>query len=111
MQPLGLFTIQFLNKIKSFRMCKYKTNRVEKQLKVTQQPQGKKYVPGFKLAGQYMDHLGYKAGDFVDIVAENDIIIIKKQSAQHPTLTKMIDKNPVLLSLMSAFDLVADEGV
>ncbi|TLX73704.1 hypothetical protein E9993_14700 [Labilibacter sediminis] len=92
-------------------MCKDKTNHIEKQLKVTRQPQGKKYVPGFRLAGQYMDNLGYKEGDFVDVVAAKDIIIIKKQSAQNTSLTDMIDKNPVLLSLMKTFDLTADEGI
>ena len=92
-------------------MCKYTVNRIEKQLKITRQPQGKKYVPGFRLAGQYMDNLGFKEGDFVDIVADKEVIIIKKQSAEAPPLADMINKNPALLSLISAFDLVPDERI
>ena len=92
-------------------MDKDTTYRIEKQLKVTRQPQGKKYVPGFKLAGQYMDILGFKEGDHVDMVANKEVIIIKKQNASSPNLADMINKNPALHSLISAFDLVPDERI
>ncbi len=92
-------------------MSKYKTNRIEKQLKVSRQPQGKTYVPGFRLAGQYMHNLGFREGDHVDMVADNEVIIIRKQCANSPKLSDLINKNPVLLSLISAFDLVPDGSI
>ncbi len=92
-------------------MCKDTVKPIEKQLKVTRQPQGKKYVPGFRLAGNYMESLGFKEGDHVDMVANQDVIILKKHSEQLPKLSEMVNKNPALLSLISAFELVPDEGV
>jgi len=92
-------------------MNKDNTIRLTKQLKVSRQPQGSGYVPGFKLAGQYIETLGFKEGDFVDMVAENDLIIIKKHTDSGRTLADMVDSNPVLLTLIRAFSLCHDEGV
>lgn len=80
------------------------TQRIEKQLKVTRQPQGKGYVPGFRIAGEYVERLGFKEGDFVDVVAENELIIIRKHTGAD-TLSEMIKKNPILLTLIRAFSL------
>jgi len=85
-----------------------KTFKIEKQLKVTRQPQGKGYVSGFKIAGDYIEKLGFKEGDFVDVVAENDLIIIRKQTGT-ARLNEMIKKNPILLTLIRSFSLIEDE--
>ena len=87
------------------------TKRIEKQLKITRQPQGKTYVPGFRVAGQYVEKLGLKEGDFVDMVADNGLIIIKKHHNTGRTLAEMVAANPVLSALITAFELVPDEGI
>lgn len=76
----------------------------ERTLKISNMPANGDYVPGFKIAGKYMQKLGYKAGDFVGVMAKKDAIIILRKDATD--LNGLIEKNPSLLNLINAFDCV-----
>ena len=41
-------------------------------VRVVATPQGKSYVPGVRLAGQYLKNLGFNLGDLVEITPVGD---------------------------------------
>ncbi|MEI7594495.1 MAG: hypothetical protein WCK02_02020 [Bacteroidota bacterium] len=61
---------------------------IEKVLKVCNTPQGKKYVPSVRIAGDYLSKFNFKIDDNVIIKVEDNIITIKK--AQNKDLLEFL---------------------
>ena len=51
---------------------------MEKVLKVSKMPQGKKYVPSVRIAGDYLEKFNFKFNDNVIVTFKKDKIIIEK---------------------------------
>jgi hypothetical protein len=75
-----------------------------RKLKVSEFPQGKIYVPGIRLAGKYLQQFNFNKNDNVLIEIETDKIVIKKDTAKE-RLLRMIEENPMLLTLIEKLDL------
>jgi len=55
----------------------------KKVLKVSNFPQGNKYVPGIRIAGKYLKNLGFSFRDEVIITCEQGQITIQKIGGKH----------------------------
>jgi hypothetical protein len=76
---------------------------MKRQLTITNMPSGKKYVPGFRIAGKYLAQFNFKCKDVLNVNFFEDVILISKNKDD---LKRMIDKNPALQRFIDKFDLV-----
>ena len=73
---------------------------MEKILKVSNFPQGKFYVPGVRIAGQYLQDYNFKLNDSVIVKYKKNRVTIKK-ATQKDIFNFMAAKNPALISLQT----------
>ena len=78
--------------------------KIKKVLSVSKFSQNKKYVPGIKVSGKYLNKLGFNFGDKVILIAEDDKIIIKRCDK----LSILLKLNPDINYLIDKFDLVPE---
>ena len=77
---------------------------MEKILKVCKAPQGKKYVPAVRIAGDYLEKYNYNVNDNVIVTVENEIITIKK-ALNSDLLQFLCKKNSNLTKFVSVLGL------
>lgn len=82
---------------------------MDKIIKVCQVPQGKTYVPGIRIAGKYLLDFNFNINDPVKVICLPDQIIIKKELSAQDQLSRLIDKNPLLLNFIETLDLKLSE--
>ena len=77
---------------------------MEKILKVCGVPQGSGYVPGVRIAGNYLNDLNFSRDDHVIVDCQKNRITIKKASKKE-LIKRMAEKNPSVLTLIEMLDL------
>lgn len=77
---------------------------MEKVLKVCKVPQGSSYVPGVRIAGEYLTGLNFNLGDNVIIKATKNKIVITK-AENKDLLALLTRKNKNLDSLIDELGL------
>lgn len=77
---------------------------MEKVLKITEQPQGKSYVPGFRIAGKALENFNFLQNDYVIIKFKKNKIEIENATPTQD-MRRMAQINPELINMMQALQL------
>ena len=77
---------------------------MEKVLKVCKAPQGKKYVPSVRIAGDYLEKFNFNLDDNVIVKIENNKITIEK-AEKESLLAFLCRKNASLPKLIENLSL------
>lgn len=75
---------------------------MNRQLTVVGQSQGDKFVPSVRVKGKYLKKLNFNIGDKINMICENDVIVLVKDTT---ALEHLKTRNPNLIRLINAFDL------
>jgi hypothetical protein len=95
----GFFILKFWETLKQYK-------HMEKILKVCNYPQGKGYVPGLRIAGNYLKEINFSVNDHVIINYRKNRITIKKASRKL-LVKRMAEKNPAVINLLELLNLSA----